>query len=382
MSRANSDYSFVTTSATEIETTVKDMYYTITGRNPTGVDLLFCQWVASAVMFLNENINAAANQNLASRAAGDNLDAIGEEIYLLSRPEAQAAGVQMQFTTSMELEAAYIIPAGTRVTTEDGSVIFTTDEDVVIEAGSDTASVHCTCTETGTVGNGLAIGTINACVDVFPYYESCENTDESAGGSDAATDDEYYSIMIASQDGFSSAGPTGAYEYFAKSVSTDIADVLVNSPSPGQVNLYVLMDDGTPAGDEIKNQVAAACSADERRPATDYVVVDDPEEVTFNIDLTYYLSSDSDMSVSDMQSAVTAAANEYVAWQMGKFGRDINPSKLEQYIMNAGVKRVEITSPTYTALRDGTASQIPADMVPQIGQIGTITLTYGGIERE
>ena len=150
MSRANSDYSFVTTSATEIETTVKDMYYTITGRNPTGVDLLFCQWVASAVMFLNENINAAANQNLASRAEGDNLDAIGEEIYLLSRPEAQAAGVQMQFTTSMELEAAYIIPAGTRVTTEDGSVIFTTDEDVVIEAGSDTASVHCTCTETGT----------------------------------------------------------------------------------------------------------------------------------------------------------------------------------------------------------------------------------------
>ena len=68
--------------------------------------------------------------------------------------------------------------------------------------------------------------------------------------------------------------------YFAKQVSTEIADVLAASPTPGVVKLYVLMGDGELANEEIKNKVLAACSADEVRPLTDRVFVEDAEVVS------------------------------------------------------------------------------------------------------
>ena len=55
-----------------------------------------------------------------------------------------------------------------------------------------------------------------------------------------------------SMDAASTAGPRGSYIYHAKAVSTEISDVAVNSPEPGVVKLYVLMDDGTLATEEIK----------------------------------------------------------------------------------------------------------------------------------
>ena len=385
MSRASADYEFVSTDASEIENDVAAMYTAITGETTiSGPARLFIQWVASVIVLGNANINRAGNANLPSRAEGEDLDALGQLFYEQTRPTATAAGVQMQFTISEEQEEAVLIPAGTRVSAEDGNVVFVTDEDVYVPAGELTASVHATCEEAGTVGNGFGVGELTTCVDPFAYYESCTNTDESDGGSDVPEDEEFYEMMVASQDAYSSAGPTGAYPYFAKSVSTEISDVLVNSPTAGTVNIYALMNDGTPAGAEIKAAILAACSADEVRPLTDHVVVDDPDIVTYNISLTYYLSRDAGDSVATTQEAVETTVAEYVAWQCGKLGRDINPSKLIQLIMETGVKRVVLNTPTYTVLRDGNAEEgDPAeDVVPQLAQVGTITLTNGGYEDE
>lgn len=385
MSRASADYEFVSTDASEIENDVAAMYTAITGETTiSGPARLFIQWVTSVIVLGNANINRAGNANLPSRAEGADLDALGQLFYEQIRPTATAAGVQMQFTISEEQDDVVLIPAGTRISAEDGNVVFATDEDVYVPAGELTATVHATCEETGTVGNGFGVGELTTCVDPFAYYESCTNTDESDGGSDVPEDEEFYEMMVASQDAYSSAGPTGAYQYFAKSVSTEIADVLVNSPSAGTVNIYALMNDGTPAGTEIKAAILAACSADEVRPLTDHVVVDDPDIVTYNISLTYYLSRDAGDSVAATQEAVENAVAEYVAWQCGKLGRDINPSKLIQLIMETGVKRVVLNTPTYTALRDGNADEgDPAEyFIPQLAQVGTITLTNGGYEDE
>ena len=385
MSRASADYEFVSTDASEIENDVAAMYTAITGETLiSGPARLFIQWVTSVIVLGNANINRAGNANLPSRAEGQDLDALGQLFYEQTRPTATAAGVQMQFTISEEQDDAVLIPAGTRISAEDGNVVFATDEDVYVPAGELTATVHATCEETGTVGNGFGVGELTTCVDPFAYYESCTNTDESDGGSDVPEDEEFYEMMVASQDAYSSAGPTGAYQYFAKSVSTEIADVLVNSPSAGTVNIYALMNDGTPAGTEIKAAILAACSADEVRPLTDHVVVDDPDIVTYNISLTYYLSRDAGDSVAATQETVENAVAEYVAWQCGKLGRDINPSKLIQLIMETGVKRVVLNTPTYTALRDGNADEgDPAEyFIPQLAQVGTITLTNGGYEDE
>ncbi len=92
--------------------------------------------------------------------------------------------------------------------------------------------------------------------------------------------------------------------------------------------------------------------------------------------------------MAQVQSAVTNAVNEYVAWQSGKLGRDIVPDELISRIIGAGAKRCVITTPVYTVLQDGTIptnydpdTDLPLT-VPQIAKCTSITLTYGGIENE
>lgn len=378
MSRA-SDYEFVSSSTDAIQQQVETMYLAITGREikKSSPERLFCQWITSILVQAYTNINIAGNQNIPSRAEGENLDALGQLFYAKERPEAQSATVTMRFTISQAQSSIVTIPQGTRVTTSNGAIVFATEEDAYIPVGDTTVDIRCVCETAGTDGNGIEEGKLMICVDPFPYYSSCVNIDESDGGTDEASDDEYYDLMVASEDAYSCAGARGAYEYWAKSVSTEIGDVLVNSPSAGQVNIYVLMKDGSPAGSEIKAAVYAMCNEEENRPLTDHVVVADPDLVSFNVDLTYYISESSTSSLASIVSAVNDAVDAYVKWQCEKIGRDLNPSKLIQMVVDAGAKRVVVRSPTFTQLRDGGEND-----TPQLARIGTKTVTNGGYEDE
>ena len=182
--------------------------------------------------------------------------------------------------------------------------------------------------------------------------------------------------MRASMDAYSCAGARGSYEYFARQVSTEIGDVLANSPTPGVVKLYVLMEDGTLAGEEIKSAVLAACSADEVRPLTDQVFVEDAEPVEYNIDFTYYTRTGNGKPVAEIQAAVKMAVEEYVGWQCARLGRDINPDELRERLYHTGVKRIELREPGFTVLRSDNRS------VPQVARAGSVTITNGGSEDE
>ena len=83
------------------------------------------------------------------------------------------------------------------------------------------------------------------------------------------------------------------------------------------------------------------------------------------------------MSAAEITAAVNEAVTEYQRWQAGRLGRDINPSRLIQMIVEAGAKRVVVTSPTYTHLSDGGQSG-----VPDLAKVGTVTVTNGGYEDE
>ena len=113
----------------------------------------------------------------------------------------------------------------------------------------------------------------------------------------------------------------------------------------------------------------------------------DPETVPYDIDLTYYVQSDSAVSPGNVKTAVERAAQEFVRWQSGKLGRDINPSKLYHLLMEAGVKRVDLRAPVFTTLRDGrgVAAKTPesiAQTVPQVAKVGEVNLVNGGYEDE
>ena len=81
---------------------------------------------------------------------------------------------------------------------------------------------------------------------------------------------------------------------------------------------------------------------------------------------------------------------QYIAWQSGKLGRDVNPSKLISLLMQTGIKRVDVRSPVFTSLRDGNLA-LSADMsydaalaVPQLARVRAenVRLLNGGYEDE
>lgn len=375
----DAQYPFIPTDANALVSALVSGYERLTGASvqPASPEKLFIQWVADVLLQERALNNYTGNQNIPSRASGENLDALGELFYVTERPAAQPAVCSQRFHISQAQAAAILIPAGTRVTDASGALVWETVEDVYVGIGDTCADVQVRCQTPGVAGNGYAAGQLNTLIDLFDYYDHCENTTASDGGADEASDGEYYELMRASMDAYSTAGPQGGYIYHAKRVSTKIADVAANSPTPGTVDLYVLMDDGTIAQPEIKNAVLAACSADTVRPLTDLVSVKDPETAAYDIAFTYYIPAESPLSPADIEAAVDAAVKQYVAWQCGRLGRDINPSYLIGLLMQTGIKRVDLTAPAFTVLRDGSNQD-----TPQVAAIGGITATNGGYEDE
>ncbi len=378
MSR-NEEYQFIPTDTDSVISIAVAMYEKLTGTvvHPASPEMQFIRWVSNIIIQERVLNNYTGNQNIPSRAEGENLDALAELTYLRERPESKTATCKMKFSISEAQDTAVLIPAGTRITDANGTLTWETVADVYVPIGQTSAEIQAQCQTVGVIGNGYAVGQINALVDVYDYYSECKNITASEGGADRATDDEYYELMRDSMDAFSCAGARGGYIYWAKQVSTEIADVVANSPTPGVVKIYVLMEGGALAGAQMKSEVLAACSEDRRRPLTDQVSVADAEVVTYNINFTYYLQNGRTKSAAEIAAAVAEAVEQYKAWQCAKLGRDINPDELREYLYHTGIKRIELTAPVFTSLRDGSNKT-----VPQVARVGTVTITNGGYEDE
>jgi phage-related baseplate assembly protein len=144
------------------------------------------------------------------------------------------------------------------------------------------------------------------------------------------------------------------------------------------------MRDGTIATGELKDKILEACNGESVRPMTDIVAVNDPDMVQYNIDLVYYLRRGENISAANIEAAVNRAVQSFITWQGTALGRDINPSKLIDMLMDTGIKRVEVRLPEFTELRSGVGEywSNPALSVPQVAQIGSVTVTNGGYEDE
>ena len=374
------EYKFIPTDPEDIIVWLTDIYEEIMGVTvqPASPERHFIQWMAEAIVLERVMTNYTANQNIPSRAVGENLDALAELFYTQERPQAKAATCTMRFTISEPQAFAVLIPKGTRVTDARQTLVWETLADVYVSIGESCADTKVQCQKPGEQGNGYVKGQIDSIIDPFAYFLSCENLTESDGGADAATDEEFYELLRLSMDGYSCAGARGGYIYFAKQVSTEIADVIAASPTPGVVKLYVLMDDGTPATEEMKERVLAACSAEDVRPLTDLVSVEDPENVDYHVRFTFYTQEGAGVSGEALEAAVRDKVAQYTAWQCAKLGRDINPSRLISMLMETGIKRVAIEEPAFTSLKDGSGTD-----APQLARLaGLPVIINGGYEDE
>ena len=299
----------------------------------------------------------------AQGAALDNLASFKKIV----RAPAKKAEATVRFAMTSTRTSATAIPAGARVSTED-NIYFEVASYSEIPVGSLYADVKVQAIDAGENGNGIAAGLINKIVDPLPYIESVTSTTASAGGADIESDADLTYRVYMAPAGYSVAGPKDAYEYFAKSFRADVADVEVYSPAPCKVTVRFLLDGGVIPDQKTRNEMLAYLSDETRRPLADEVTVEVPEEVGYNITLTYWIAESKSGAAVSIQSAVNAAIAEYQIWQRA-MGRDINPTELTARIRNAGAKRVSVTAPVFTAVEEG-----------KLPKAGTVTVTYGGLE--
>lgn len=364
---------FVDTDAAQISNELFAAYEGFTGRTLAEGDpvRLFLLSIAEIIAQQRIAINYAGQQNILSYAQGEYLDSLGR-LLAVDRLQASYATTTVLFTLSHTLGNPYTIPAGFLVT--NGVITFATNDELTIEPGNISGAAVCTCTTAGAVGNGYAAGDINTIVSPLAMLATAENTTESAGGADIEGDPEYAERIRLAPNMFSVAGPKKAYIYHAMSVNPGIVDVNINSPSPGVVEVYPLMEGGEIPSEEILEQVYNYLSADDIRPLTDEVRVLSPVIHNYSIHVEYWINEADRANAANIRARVEAAVNEYKVWQQSKIGRDIAPGQLVCKVIGAGAARID------------DATLTPAGFVElesnAVAQCENINIVYRGYKTE
>lgn len=332
---------------------------------------LFLLSIADVIIQQRTAINLAAQQNLLSYAQGGYLDALGQLLAVERMAESKAV-TTLEFTLSQALGSVYTIPAGTQVT--NGVVTFEIDEDLLIPIGETMGEVSASCTVAGPVGNDYLAGQISTIVTPMTFVSGAQNTTITTGGADAESDPDFADRIRLAPNSFSVAGPEKAYVYHAKSVSPAIIDVKVNSPTPGEVDVYVLLTDGTLPTEDTLEQIEEHLSDENIRPLTDYVVVKAPTASNYEIELHYWINQEDSSKAAQIQADVEAAVEQYRLWQQTKIGRDITPGKLLQLVFAAGASRVDNSK-----LKPATWKKLEA---MQVAQCTKVNVVYEGYKDE
>lgn len=312
------------------------------------------------------HLDNAAKMNLLKYSRGSFLDQVAA-LRGVQRDKGAYAMTTLRFAMDDVMPSAITIPVGTKVS--GNGIVFATTEVGEIKAGQESVDIPAQCAELGEKGNGYLPGEISRMVDTIPFVDAATNIKETAGGADEETDDHLADRVYHAPSAYSVAGPADAYAYYAKAANPLIEDVYVSSPAPTEVEVRLSVQGGRLPSEELIAGVTEYLSARDRRPLTDKVKVLAPDTVTYNIDLTYYIADAQKAVALEIQKKVQDAIESYILWQNSKIGKDINPSYLTHLIVEAGAMRVEINEPVHTVVEK---TAIP--------QIGTKTVTYGGIE--
>ncbi|WP_459177413.1 baseplate assembly protein [Ewingella americana] len=166
------------------------------------------------------------------------------------------------------------------------------------------------------------------------------------------SDSDYRRRIPQAFEGLSVAGPTGAYEYHARSADGRVADASAVSPSPANVTITVLSrENNGEASDDLLARVSAALNDEDVRPVADRVTVQSAAIVDYAIDATLYLypgpEAEPVRAAAELKLAAYASAQN-------RLGRDIRQSAIYAALHVEGVQRVELASPAADVVLDKT----------------------------
>ncbi len=307
--------------------------------------LVVCHWLSHQRTI----IDFTGKMNLLKYAHDDYLDNIaalyGERALRL---QAQPALTTLRFTLAAPLAFSATIPQGTLCQAPNG-VVFETLEPGSIPSIATYVDVTAQAIVPGAIGNNFAVGQITSIINWNqPFGVTVANTTITAGGSDAENDEQYrYRIWLAIES-FSTCGPREAYEFWALSAHPDIIQCVVYSASEiaGEVWLYPLLKIGVLPSTEILAKVQSTCSADDKRPVTDFVTAKLATEFVYTLNVDYYVLQSNEVLLDSIQTAVHQAALDWIQWQRSAISRDINGNELVKRMLEAGAKRVVINLPS------------------------------------
>ena len=293
---------------------------------PAQVENLLMHVQAYRESLLRNDIQWCAEQNLVAYAIDEHLDALG---VMMGTPRLQPAAATCRIRLTL---AAPSIPgrsfaAGTRITTEDGKLAFVTQAPCYVISNQSVSNTDVTavCTSLGKDGNGMAPGVV--CV-LDPAIDgvSVENTTASEGGADLEGDAAYRERLMLSAARFGCGGSAKAYRYWALSASSLVVDALaVNGVERGDINIYVLSDEGEPS-QELLSKVKEICNRDDVKLIGDYVnaVPAVRREYAIRAEVTVYDTHDPEIVLDK----VGILAAEYARAHKSRLGADVTPTQV------------------------------------------------------
>lgn len=315
---------------------------------------------------LYQYVDYMGKQNFLKYATGNYLENLGA-LKGITRGEGTAAITTIRFISNAGVNIT--IPMGTLITAGD-DVYFYTEEVAELSKDKGYVDVQAVCDHVGTVGNDYKVGMINQLVNSIPFVEAAANITESQKGTDGEEDSSLAERIYYAPESYSTAGPEGSYLFWVKEADSTITDVKVTSPSPTEVNIRYIKENGElPTEEECEYILNFLQKDKDKIPTTDLVSVEAPGVVEYEVDVTYYINKSDMNKANTISEAVESAVQSYVEWQKNKIGKDINPSYLISKIITAGAKRAEIAQPFFTKIEE-TDIAIPSG----------INIVYGGIE--
>lgn len=345
---------------TILSQTIKD-YENRAGKvlQPAHIERLLINTFAYRELLLRKQLNEAYRQQHIPYATGLMLDVAGAD-FGTNRLSAQPADTVLEFSvSSSEIGNLTIqINKGTQVLV--GNVAFATTESGQLTQNRPSITLHAICTQTGTVGNGYAVGQISTLV-TRPHLAisvSVKNITISQNGADVENDDSYRERIMLAFERFSNAGSKGAYAYFARAVSQEIIDVYVGNATDrqgqpiGGTVVVSLLGKTMPVSGTLIREVNKALNDEKVRPLCDTVTVNSAKVVNFtlNAELTTFTGANHDEILANAKTAF----HVYQKQLESKLGQDVVPLNLAKTLQVAGVYDVRLVSPSLINIPDDT----------------------------
>ena len=134
---------------------------------------------------------------------------------------------------------------------------------------------------------------------------------------------------------------------------------IISDQAAGTVSIVTLMEDGGGPSEDVAARVLEAANDATVRPLGDKVTVEAPTFQEYDLELKYYVTQETEAAAIQTIEGLGGALDQFVGWQGGSIGRDINPDKLRALVLCpnwesetplAGALRVGVVAPSYAVL--------------------------------